>query len=108
VLTAVKPFNHSVEAFLRAARPKSIDGNVVTLEVYYPFHKDKLEEQKNRKIVETGLSQVLGTDVILEYVLGESKQETVVIKNDTPEEVVGETPESVSGDIYDVAKEIFG
>ena len=108
VLMAVKPFNHSVEAFLRAARPKSISGNVVTLEVYYPFHKDKLEEQKNRKIVETGLSQVLGTDIVLECVLGKSKQAPLVIKNDTPEETTGEKPAATTGDIYDVAKEIFG
>ncbi len=106
VLTAVKPFNHSVEAFLRAARPKSIDGNVITLEVYYPFHKDKLEEQKNRKIVEDGLSQIVGSPVTLECVLGKnSNRGADVIVQSSPVDVVKEAP---SDDIYDVAKEIFG
>lgn len=103
VLAAVKPYNHSVEAFLRAARPKMLDGNVLVLEVFYPFHKEKLEEEKNRKIVEAGLSQVLGKSIVLECVLGESKKEVLVVKNETPiEEVVN------SKDIYDMAKEIFG
>ena len=112
VLTAVKPYNHSVEAFLRAARPKSIEGNLVTLEVFYPFHKDRLEEQKNRKIVETGFKEALGIEVIFECVLSESKQAPLVIKNDTPNEMINDkleaSPAKTNGDIYDVAKEIFG
>ncbi len=111
VLTAVKPYNHSVEAFLRAARPKAIDGNLVTLEVFYPFHKDRLEEQKNRRIVETGFKEALGIEVIFECVLSESKQAPLIIKNDTPNALVNDKLEETAktnGDIYDVAKEIFG
>lgn len=58
VLVAVKPFNHSVEAFLRAARPHSLKGNLLTLEVFYKFHKERLEESKNREIVLKGLVKV--------------------------------------------------
>ena len=106
VLAAVKPYNHSVEAFLRAARPKTIEGNILVLEVFYPFHRDKLQEDKNRKIVEAGLSQVLGKSMVLECVLGKSKSEPLVVRNETPmaEVVPGEDKK----DIYDVAKEIFG
>jgi pyruvate/2-oxoacid:ferredoxin oxidoreductase alpha subunit len=104
VLVAVKPYNHSVEAFLRAARPKSIKGNLLTLEVFYPFHKDKLEEPKNRKIVEAGL---------FECELSKSDVKTLIIKNDTPEAMVNgklveEKTKVAEGDMYDVAKEIFG
>ena len=110
VLMAVKPYNHSVEAFLRAARPKAIEGNLVTLEVFYPFHKDRLEEQKNRKIVEIGLKEVTGVEMIFECVLSENKQAPLVIKNDTPETLVSDQLENNqnSSDIYDVAKKIFG
>ena len=51
VLSAVKPYNHSVEAFLRAAKPKMVRGDRLIVEVFYPFHKDKLEEARNREIV---------------------------------------------------------
>lgn len=112
VLVAVKPFNHSVEAFLRASRPKAIREDRVVLEVFYPFHKDKLEEPKNREIVERGLNSVFGIEMSFECVLSKGKEKALIIKNDTPVEEVSEklttekTPES--GDIYEVAKQIFG
>jgi len=62
VLVAVKPYNHSVEAFLRAARPISLKGNLLTMEVFYKFHKERLEEPKNREIVLKGLAKVFGKD----------------------------------------------
>lgn len=102
VLTAVKPFNHSVEAFLRAARPAKIRKNSVVLEVFYPFHKDKLEEIKNKKIVEQGFKSVFGKDLSFSCVLGEVKSKPVIINNQTEVKPVG------SDEIYNVAKEIFG
>lgn len=110
VLLAVKPYNHSVEAFLRGARPKKIEGGVLIIDVFYKFHKEKLEEAKNRKIVEIGLDKVFGGGLEFECVLaeGSKKKET---RN--PPRRAGEKPEtgekSVSeAEIYDVAKDIFG
>ncbi len=113
LLMTIKPFNHSVEAFLRASRPKSIKGKTVHLEVFYPFHKDRLEEAKNRKIVEDCLAKVFGTSLCFECSLSQSKIKPLVIKNDTPmenvsEQLVENKNEAGGGDIYDVAKEIFG
>lgn len=73
VLISVKPFNHSVEAFLRAARPLSMKNGVLTLEVFYKFHKERLEEQKNREIVLIGLEKVLGKGIEFRCVLTENK-----------------------------------
>ncbi len=116
LLMTIKPFNHSVEAFLRAARPCSISGKKLVLEVFYPFHKERLEEVKNRKIVEDCLIKVFGKDLCFECVLGTNKKEPLVIKNDTPVENISnqlmeqKNPEESGNkkDIYDVAKEIFG
>jgi DNA polymerase III gamma/tau subunit len=112
VLMTVKPYNHSVEAFLRAARPMTIKGSRLVLEVFYPFHKDKLEEQKNREIVEKGLELVFGMEVGFECVLSKGKNKPLVIKNDTPVSEISadltvEKP-AEGGDIYEVAKQIFG
>ncbi|MFA6008101.1 MAG: DNA polymerase III subunit gamma/tau, partial [Candidatus Shapirobacteria bacterium] len=60
VLLAVKPYNHSVEAFLRAARPKKVTDKGLVIEVFYKFHKEKLEDVKNRQIIELGLEKVFG------------------------------------------------
>jgi len=113
ILMTVKPFNHSVEAFLRAARPVELDGRKLVLEVFYPFHKDRLEEARNRKIVENGLLKVLGVDLAFECVLGKSKKEPLVIHNDTPienvsEKLADEEKKEDKKDLYDVAKDIFG
>jgi len=71
VLKAVKPQNHSVEALLRACRPKSIEGNKILVEVFYEFHKGRLETDKCRRMVENSLKQVFGKDLWIDYVLRE-------------------------------------
>jgi len=71
VLAKVKPLNHSIQAFLRATRPLSIEEEFLTLEVFYKFHKDQLESDKCRKIVEEVCGQVLAVPVKIKYVLGE-------------------------------------
>jgi len=112
ILLTVKPFNHSVEAFLRASRPINLKGRNLTLEVFYPFHKDRLEEPKNKNIVEKGLQKVLGVELTFNCVLGKNKKEPLVIKNDTPVESINEQLVEDKGegkkDLYDVAKDIFG
>lgn len=102
ILLAVRPINYAVEAFLRAAKPVGVVNNTVRLEVFYPFHRDKLIEEKNRKIVEKVFANVFGTELLMECVLGKLKRssEPIVIPDD-------KSPPA-SGDIYDVAKEIFG
>jgi DNA polymerase-3 subunit gamma/tau len=110
ILMAVKPFNHSVEAFLRASKPIKFEGRNLTLEVFYPFHKDRLEETKNRQIVEKGLQKILGVEITFDCILGKSKSKPLVIKNDTPMESVNENlvEKEDNKDLYDVAKDIFG
>lgn len=104
VLLAVKPYNHSVEAFLRGAKPKKIEEGRLIIDVFYKFHKEKLEEAKNRKIVEIGLDKVFGGGLEFECVLaeGSKKKETRNEKPETGEKSVSEA------EIYDVAKDIFG
>jgi DNA polymerase III subunit gamma/tau len=110
ILMTVKPFNHSVEAFLRASRPIKLEGRNLTLEVFYPFHKDRLEEVKNRQIVEKGILKVLGVELVFNCVLAKSKKKPLVIGNDTPVESVNENlvEKEDKKDLYDVAKDIFG
>ncbi len=111
VLLAIKPYNHSVEAFLRASRPIKFSGRNLILEVFYPFHKDRLEEAKNKKIVEEGLFKVLGVELTFDCVLGKSRKAPLIIQNDTPVENVNEQlieKKENKEDLYDVAKDIFG
>ena len=98
VLKAVRPHNHSVEALLRSTRPTGYDGDTLTLEVFYKFHKDKLESDRCRQIVELAVGEVLGTDPArLVLQLGQRLQPA-------KEEVVAD---NVDDDLVAAAAEIF-
>ena len=73
ILEKVKLLNHSVLAFLKACRPKAIEGNFLVLEVFYKFHKDQLESEKCRQIFEKAASEVLNGEVLLKCVLSNEK-----------------------------------
>jgi len=60
ILTKVRPQNHSVEAFLKSAQPLSFEDQSLTIGVYYSFHKECLEREVNRRIVEKAVGEVLG------------------------------------------------
>lgn len=77
VLKKVKPHNNSLEIFLRGAIPIEIEEDLITLEVSYVFHKDRLEESKNNTIITTVLSEVLGRPVRIKGKVAENRPKTV-------------------------------
>ena len=74
ILLGVRPKNHSVEALLRATRPINFNEGTLTLEVFYKFHKDQLETDKCRRIVEEVTSMIIGKPVKLKCILGHKPQ----------------------------------
>ncbi len=77
LLEEVRPMNHSVSALLRACRPKMVDGEMLTLEVFYPFHKERLETEKCREIIETAASSIFGLSIKIRCVLGQKGADSV-------------------------------
>jgi len=100
ILKNVGPLNHSVQAFLRAARPFEFDGENLTIEVFYQFHKMQLETEKCRHIVEQVASEVLAAPVKIKCILRERILPKPEVKSDLTEEL--------PPDIIKVAEEIFG
>jgi DNA polymerase-3 subunit gamma/tau len=134
VLLWVRPKNHSVEALLRATRPKAIDGQILTVEVFYKFHKDKLETEKCRQLVEEAACEVYQGSIKIKFLLGEKprtadlparpaggpagkagvtdkkKEFTETSVKPAPKPVSSAGPgngETTDRDIIEVAKEIF-
>lgn len=70
VIAAAKPTNHSIAGVLRSARPLSVEGSVVSIEAFYPFHQEKLSEPSVRTLLSTLLKQLFGENVTVEVVLG--------------------------------------
>jgi DNA polymerase-3 subunit gamma/tau len=73
ILKGVIQHNHGVQALLKATRPTHISGNALVLEVFYKFHKERLESPKNRRIVELVLADMFGEDIVLTCILSDDK-----------------------------------
>ncbi len=69
LMRRVKPLNHSVEALLRSCAPAKISDRKIVIHAFYPFHKEKLEENKNRTIVEEMAKKVYGKKLRLQVEL---------------------------------------
>lgn len=100
-LEKLKPVNAHVVALLRSTRPTSFDGVNLTIDVFYRFHKEKLEEPKIAKMIDSLLGDVMGESVKLKLNLAnrETKPPKVVRESD----VVEPTNEDLSR----IAQEIF-
>lgn len=60
IMAVVKPLNHSVEALLRSCRLGKVTARTVTIQALYDFHKEKLEDPKNKTILEQAVKQIYG------------------------------------------------
>ena len=74
ILKAVKPLNHSLEAFLRSAKPVELKENNLLIAVFYPFHLARLNDKVNKELVLRAVKQVLGENVTVEFRLGGGKK----------------------------------
>jgi DNA polymerase III subunit gamma/tau len=111
VLAAIKPQNTSTEALLRAAKPVGYDGRTLTLGVYYSFHKERLESNQHRILLEKTVETIIGgpvrvsctlTEPPVKSISDEDKESSIVSGN---EAVLTEVEDE---EIVKVAKEVFG
>lgn len=100
-LLRVKNVNAHVVALLRSTRPTDFDGDNLTVEVFYRFHKDKLTEPRIIKMLDEMFSEIVGDKVRLNFVL--AQKETKPTKSVSVSDVV----EISDKDIEKIAVEIF-
>lgn len=70
VLETIRPYNFSLEALLRSTNISSCSDSEVIMEVPYSFHQRILEAPKNRDLLESVFSDVLGRQVKVATILG--------------------------------------
>jgi DNA polymerase-3 subunit gamma/tau len=63
ILDACGVKNRSIQALVRVSRPIGSEGSTLVLGFPYPFHRDRIEELKNRSVVEDVVREVLGQEV---------------------------------------------
>ena len=102
-LNSLAPRNQSIAGLLRSAAPLTVVGRDLTLEVFYPFHKDQLEQDTKRRILEEAVAAVWGK-MNVRCVLGhKGERQTELAKSETVE-VGGEDKVAQGGSV----EEIFG
>ncbi len=70
VCETIRPFNFSLEALLRSINIADCSDTTVVMEVPYSFHQRILEAPKNRELLESILSEILGRQIKVTTVLG--------------------------------------
>lgn len=70
VLETVKRTNMHVAAIMRDCPPQAVEADVVTLRARSPFHKEKLEADRAKRLVEQAISESLGQPCRIKCVLG--------------------------------------
>lgn len=96
-LSAIRQKNASTEALLRAAKPVSFDGKSVTLAVYYSFHKEKLESNPHRLLLEDTISSLMGSNVRISCILTEPPAKNIPAS--TVVEITSATTEQKKSDV---------
>jgi len=60
ILQAVRPQSRSVEALLKSGYPENVVGNTIIIGFEHEFHKRKIKDGENSRLVEDAIQQVLG------------------------------------------------
>lgn len=69
VLAEIKGRNMHVEAILKDCQLAAVEGDVVVLSARYPFHKEKLEDNRSKELVEQVVSMVMGQPCRIKCIL---------------------------------------
>jgi transcriptional antiterminator Rof (Rho-off) len=83
IVAEIFTISASLGGLLKSAKLVDFSDGVLKLEVYYKFHKEKIEEMKNREVLENVAEKVFQNKIKLECLLAEApaKSELTDIKN---------------------------
>lgn len=101
VLETIRPFNFSLEALLRSINVTECSETTVIMEVPYSFHQRILEAPKNRELLESILSDILGRSIKIAVSLGtrpERKEDVANIELAQDDEIIRAAAEIFNSD----------
>jgi len=74
LLSALRPRNLSLEALMHSCEPVAVEEDVVVLGFTHKFHRSKVEEERNKQIVEETLSDLLGQQYRVRCILAQQER----------------------------------
>ncbi len=101
VLETVRAFNFSLEALLRSINIKECTQSSLIMEVPYSFHQRILEAPKNRDLIESVISDILGRSIQVSTILGsrpQRKEDIVNIEVAADDEIIRVAAEIFNSD----------
>jgi DNA polymerase III subunit gamma/tau len=96
-LQLIKMRNNSLYALMRTCESK-FDGDELQLVCRFSFHRDRIEESKNRQIIETALKQSYGRGITVTTTVEDKPS---VAAPDTSAELVSSALEILGGEVVD-------
>lgn len=97
----VRAVNSHVAAILRSTKPVSLVDDILTLGVYFRFHKEKLEEVRILGLLEDVFSQMAGKQVRFRFVLEKREKKLPAAVRDS------DVVEAGGSELEIMAQEIF-
>lgn len=89
----------SISSYLAEGEPDSVKGN--TIHVAFPkelnFHREVLEDNRNKGPIEAALSQIMDTPVRLQFVATAKEAEKPEVKEDSPQEPIVDSALNIFG-----------
>ncbi len=73
LLKKSKELNHSIAALLKSGKVTGVEGHFLIFEVFYPFHKERLESPKNKKMIEDLLMEFFEIPLKVKCVVSKDK-----------------------------------
>jgi len=100
-LQKVRPHNTHLTAILRATRPFQFEGSDLICEVFYRFHKEKLEEIKTIRLLEEIMEEVMGKKIKLKFVLvKKAEQAPKAVKSSDVIDIDSQELEKIAQEIF--------
>jgi len=96
LLNALRPRNLSLEALMHSCEPVAVEGDVVVLGFAHDFHRSKVEEDRNKQIVEEALSNLMGQRYRVRCTMAQQERAVGTVQRSTSdssaEQIIAEDP----------------
>lgn len=106
ILENIISTNYSLGLTLRSSRLLKMSGNDLILECDYSFHRDCIQNNKNREIIENVINEKIGSPLGIKCIIGENKpdmsQQNPEVKNkntDSSENLVNSALDIMGGKV---------
>jgi hypothetical protein len=93
--------NPVAATFLRALKPTSWREEIVEVEAHYSLHRSFFEREDNQELVDTSLSELVGSPITVRCILKERN-------HGTPYSSAPSQRQEHEQDLISVVKEVFG